>query len=327
MGSLTAHLLEPGDHGRLPFHPSCPVCRRERLSGTLSTEPVVSRRTQAVLAGGVLAFSAGTPGFAVAAGPDRQAEGIAAPADPTVGELHDPDFDPGGETPLPFETAPAPSDTADDDGAGAPIDAEPIDDPEGRLVPPVADDGLPTDEQTAPISEEMAPTTGDGPGGVTGTPPPSIPPPPTVPPPATGDVTEPDSSQTAPRRETERRDTAKPAPRDRHLPDEPAVVQAPVPPALPAVEANPTVPVAQPTSTPAASTAAGSEGGASLRNAQRYVVQPGDSLWSIAQRLIGAEASPAKIAREVHRLWSLNEERIATGDPDLLMVGTVLRLR
>ena len=29
--SLSHHLLEPGDHGRLGFHPGCPVCRRERL--------------------------------------------------------------------------------------------------------------------------------------------------------------------------------------------------------------------------------------------------------------------------------------------------------
>jgi nucleoid-associated protein YgaU len=58
-----------------------------------------------------------------------------------------------------------------------------------------------------------------------------------------------------------------------------------------------------------------------------YVVQPGDSLWSIAKRLVGREASAGRIAREVNRLWSLNRSRIATGDPDLLMVGTRLELR
>jgi nucleoid-associated protein YgaU len=58
-----------------------------------------------------------------------------------------------------------------------------------------------------------------------------------------------------------------------------------------------------------------------------YTVRPGDSLWSIARRLLGQGASPADIAREVSRLWELNRERIATGDPDLLMVGTKLRLR
>jgi nucleoid-associated protein YgaU len=58
-----------------------------------------------------------------------------------------------------------------------------------------------------------------------------------------------------------------------------------------------------------------------------YVVQPGDSLWSIAKRLLGRDASPGSIAREVNRLWSLNRSRIATGNPDLLMVGTRLELR
>ena len=62
------------------------------------------------------------------------------------------------------------------------------------------------------------------------------------------------------------------------------------------------------------------------RNASFYVVQPSDSLWSIAKRLLGPNASPARVAREVNRLWSLNRDRIATGDPDLLMVGTRLEL-
>ena len=35
----------------------------------------------------------------------------------------------------------------------------------------------------------------------------------------------------------------------------------------------------------------------------------------------------AAIAREVNRLWELNRERIGTGDPDLVMVGTRLMLR
>ncbi|HLH64152.1 MAG TPA: LysM domain-containing protein [Solirubrobacteraceae bacterium] len=67
------------------------------------------------------------------------------------------------------------------------------------------------------------------------------------------------------------------------------------------------------------------------RRAQRgdrtHVVEPGESLWSIASDLLGRDASPAAIAREVHHLWQLNKERIGTGDPNLLMVGTRLVLR
>ena len=57
------------------------------------------------------------------------------------------------------------------------------------------------------------------------------------------------------------------------------------------------------------------------------VVQAGDSLWSIAKRLLGPDASPAEIARKVSRLWDINEDRIGTGRPDLLLVGTKLKLR
>jgi resuscitation-promoting factor RpfA len=326
MGSLTPHLLEPGDHGRLPFHPSCPVCRRERLHGTLSQEPVVSRRTQAVLASGVLAFSAGAPGLAGAAAPDRQAEGIAAPEDPAVGEIDDPAFDPGGETSLPFETAPAPSETAEeDDGVGAPIDAEPVDDPDGRLAPLAAEEGAPMADDAAPVPEEVPPATGDEVSGATETPPS-----PPAEPPDTGEVTVPDP----PADQSERRDSAYRAERERrHLDNVPAagvhaqeepVLQPPTPPP-PADDGYITVPATQPAAATAA--AAGPERGSSLRGARAYVVQPGDSLWSIAKRILGADASPARIAREVDRLWSLNQERIATGDPDLLHVGTDLRLR
>ena len=41
----------------------------------------------------------------------------------------------------------------------------------------------------------------------------------------------------------------------------------------------------------------------------------------------GGDATIARVAREVHELWKLNRERIATGDPDLILIGTVLRLR
>ena len=63
------------------------------------------------------------------------------------------------------------------------------------------------------------------------------------------------------------------------------------------------------------------------RGDRQHTVTPGQSLWSIAAALRGPDASAAEIAREVNRLWTINEERIATGNPDLLMVGTRLKLR
>jgi len=56
-----------------------------------------------------------------------------------------------------------------------------------------------------------------------------------------------------------------------------------------------------------------------------HVVRPGESLWSIATRLVPATATNAHVAREVQRLWRLNRDRLR--QPDLLPVGTVLRLR
>lgn len=58
----------------------------------------------------------------------------------------------------------------------------------------------------------------------------------------------------------------------------------------------------------------------------RYVVRPGDSLWSIASARLGAGASSAAIAAEVHRLWKLNAAAIEGGDPNLIKPGQQLRL-
>ena len=58
-----------------------------------------------------------------------------------------------------------------------------------------------------------------------------------------------------------------------------------------------------------------------------HVVLAGESLWSIANDLLGGDASVAQVAREVNRLWERNSDRIGTGNPDLLMVGTRLALR
>jgi nucleoid-associated protein YgaU len=77
----------------------------------------------------------------------------------------------------------------------------------------------------------------------------------------------------------------------------------------------PATPVSQPPSPPAREI----EGAA-------YTVRAGDSLWSIARRLLGPEASAGRIAREVNRLWELNRDRIGTGNPSLINVGTVIKL-
>jgi LysM domain len=354
LGSLTAHLLEDGDHGRLGFHPSCPVCRQERLFGSLLSEPVISRRLQAALASGVLAFSAAAPATAIAAEPDRQQEGVMAPEQPTGGvtqqpgggEADTPDFDPGDETPLPVEVAPAPGSPltgggSDDTGEGPPVDSEPVDDPEGRLLATEPETETPAPESDAPVPPgEEAPTVPAPPPSNTApieVPPaepttPAAPVAPDAPGAALQSEVDPNESESEQIREltgTSATDQTPPTSSG----SAPSAAPSP-PPAvtIPAQGPPPASPLAAPPATePAhlvqAAAPAQTAPQPAARNARFHVVQPGESLWSIARKLLGADASPAQIAREVNRLWELNKDRIGTGNPDLLKVGTRLTLR
>ena len=341
MGSLTAHLLESGDHGRLRFHPSCPVCRQERLHGTLSSEPVVPRRAQALLAGGVLALSASAPAASIAQEPDRQSEGVAAPEGPGGLELDDPAFDPGGDTALSFDTAPAPAAPADgdDSGEGAPLDVEPTVDLDARLAPFAETDAAPDDEQSAvPPAETLPPESAVPPSDAA--PDAAIPPGASAQPDVPGGPGEPLNSpagDVAPGQRPTPADARRAHGVAAHLPtrahytradthsntDAPASSQRVSDGAGASPGWTETSPVAQTDSSPPVD----AEDAPLARGPASYVVQPGDSLWSIARRLLGRDASAGRIAREVNRLWTLNRSRIATGDPDLLMVGTRLELR
>jgi hypothetical protein len=55
-------------------------------------------------------------------------------------------------------------------------------------------------------------------------------------------------------------------------------------------------------------------------------VKPGDSLWSIARGLVGADAGNEAIEHKLVAIWNLNSKRIGTGDPNLVFVGTRLRI-
>lgn len=58
--------------------------------------------------------------------------------------------------------------------------------------------------------------------------------------------------------------------------------------------------------------------------AGRVVVERGDSLWTIARRVLGRDASDEAVWQEVVSIWDRNESRIGTGDPNLIFAGTVL---
>jgi hypothetical protein len=347
MASLTAHLVESGDHGRLGFHASCPVCRQERLVGSLPSDPIISRRAQAALASGVLALSAVGPPAALAQESDQQVEGGSGPGG--VGGMGETDTGETGSeqshTPMPdsdAEIAPpsrpdpppatelgSPVPPSGDDGSSdldqvVPLETEPVENPgndlELRSQPElnnqpdeVVQPDPPAEAAPAPLAPEApmeAPVTVQ---------PPAAPVPPEAP--NRSHATAP-ADQTLERTTgTKRADYTLPAAArggvslassapDERSPTEVAGTAAPEP---------------QPTGERSERAARAAPPRASH---QRFlVVRPGDSLWSIAKRLLGPDASSAQIAREVAQLWKLNGERIGTGRPDLLMVGTKLRLR
>lgn len=126
---------------------------------------------------------------------------------------------------------------------------------------------------------------------------------------ASAPVSEPVANESivAPKREPAERSTASThtAPAEAPAPVEPAE-EPPPPPHPVAVPADP---------------------GRGLAGKDSYVVRPGDCLSHIAAGVLSPGADALEIEEEVERLWRLNEDRIGTGDPDLIYPGTVLRLR
>jgi hypothetical protein len=259
------------------------------ISPDLQSGPSTGRRLLALVLCSMLVLASVFPGVALAGEADSEGEGTT----PQVELPEPPDFDPGGEE-TDLEEAPA-TGAGEEDGA---VEVE----PEVDITTP------PTGEVTSAATETPVE--------------PPAPPAVTVPEPATSAsesepvqqaAAEPPNSEpvanqsiTAPRRMP-----------DRHRPSGQTLGEVP-PPAEPAPqEAPPPKPVA----------AASNGSGRNLTGKRSYRVRPGDCLWAIAAELLRPSAGNAEIALEVQRLWRLNASRIGTGSPDLLMVGTELRLR
>src|SRR5262245_10847853 len=105
MASLSAHLRQDGDHGRLGFHPLCPVCCDERLAGTLPSDAIVSARTKALLAAGVLAASAASPASVLAAGGDQESQGAGETTNASGDEWANTGAAPGSSDDLPADSS------------------------------------------------------------------------------------------------------------------------------------------------------------------------------------------------------------------------------
>lgn len=310
MNSLNEHLRAGAFHDRLPFHASCPICIDRRLHGQLDAATLVSVRTQAAVVAGLVAASAVLPpAAALAVEADHTTEGTAvvsgaAPTDPAASSDYDPG---GGETSLPDQPpaapspAPEPDPVADDAG---PVDAV----SQGEAPDPVVDSGTPPStpqaEPVAAASEQPAPAETT----------PAAPSP--APAPAVSSAAEQTSPETSSAPEKKKRATKH---RTRVADSSPAAVVAAAPtPVASASAAAVSAPVT--TGVPSRATPVSISGDV-------HVVQPGESLWTIADAVLGGEASTAAIAREVNRLWELNKAQIGTGNPDLVAVGTRLELR
>jgi hypothetical protein len=329
MRSLIAHLGDQASHDRLPFHPSCPICRQTRLTGQLPADELLPSRTQALLAAGVLAVSSAAPGaVAFAAEQDQQQDGTAAVTQTTTDPADSPEFDPGGTaTDLPNTAPPvpqtqAPPDPGNDDTAA--VDQTSATNPNDPVVD--LGDGSDSTATGPATSTVVAPSTTASDTSTTAVTAPT-------PAPATTDTTAPPTSTPAPAppeasvapQGARRASRSSRGARRLHEPAKAArgraVYVSPSPAAPTAVTqvAAPSATVAA-TSTPA--------GGEHAKPGDRmHTVLPGESLWTIATDLLGREATTAKVAREVHRLWQLNRDRIGTGDPNLVIAGTRLELR
>jgi hypothetical protein len=323
--SLSAHLTAgAAEHGRLAFHPDCPRCRAERLAGSLEADSLASRRGQAALAAGLLAFSTGTgPALAQVPEPDQHQEVTPGGEPPGL----EPDFDPGGDDTFDYDTAPIPGGPEaggqEDEGMGPPVETEPTTDPDAQLL--LQEEHAPAPVPPAP-EPVPAPTPAPPPAPATPVPPASEPPAAELQQPAG----QPEQRQTSRERKAPER-----PPETHEVERRPVIGTSPTPPpesAAPFAQAvtSPAPPTTAPVSEPSTPTTAPvsqpSEPAQRPIGGPSYTVRAGDSLWSIARRLLGPEASAGRIAREVNRLWELNQDRIGTGNPNLIHVGTVLKL-
>jgi LysM domain len=341
VNSLSAHLTAGPDHGQLQFHAACAVCRNQRLAGALS-DTVLSARAQAGLLAAALAAGTLVPGSAAAASDDSRPptaaasqvpspaptpapEPVPAPAPdvPPVG-ADETQESPADEAPHMRELLTSPeagTDTEGEDVSGEPTEPAPAPIPLGQAPTepaPVEAAPVPLGQPPAPSPPLVPPSAAPQSGSA---PPPQPPPAPVTPSPAadreqnaTGDPAdpgvkrEPRGRRAKPRRPAAQRVHSEAVPERENAP-------AHVGASVPAATAT-TALVPQPSK----------QVGDPITDAI-YTVQPGDSLWSIASRLVGPSASAARVARELNRLWELNRDRIGTGDPSLIYAGTVLRIQ
>jgi len=335
MASLHRHLqLQGADHDRLDFRPDCPHCQH-RLAGTYPDARLMSRRTGAAAAAGLVAASALAP-TAPALAKDDKPVGVPDPSSPPA-VVKDPHRGGGDMPPL--------RQPRDDRGPPSTVPRLPTppkvkvhvprpDQPLRQLQPKPAPEHKP-----APEPPQSAPAPPPAPKPKPKAAPPAAPPKPTAPAPqpeAPSKDPSGDERQRAPRhaqapnsssgsdegsgrasrgdaRESDRAASAGPRKAGDSDPPGGAAAKASKAETSPGSAHSHK---ADPTAT--------SDAGAS---ASSHRVRPGESLWLIAEQTLGGQANDAQVAAEVQRLWQLNAARIGTGDPNLVYAGQELRTR
>lgn len=275
------------------------------MFGTHARRSRVTRSLAAVL-GMVLIFGSLAPPFALAEG-DREGVG-AAPPGPILGQGPEP----GSEETSLEEVPIAPGEEVIEEIVpSAPEEIElappPVPPPAAVTEPP------PVTQEVAPppVTSEPAPATEPGPVYGTEEPEPIYEPPPTDAAPVENEtIVAPSGSAAIPSGQSKRGGP------------NPAAAHQSVPP--PAEEPAP-VPVQPPEPAVSVAPFSGDRAG-SLAGHTSYKVVEGDCLWAIAEGVLPAGATIAEIEAEVARLWKLNASRIGTGDPNLILVGTILRI-
>ena len=279
----------------------------------VGTAPV--RWTRSAITSVFLAIAAVAPAASIAAEPDSSQEGGGSPGQVADPNSDSPTFDPGGETDLPYDTGPGSTDGSPD---AAPLESEPVDDPEGRAAPfAEPQTPAPSGPEEAPARPlEESPPVAPAPGFPIETPPsaPDSSPQLAIPPQHLG--AEPGS---APR--SRRQTWTVVASADQSQSEPVGLASEASPGETAGAEAAETAPTA--------STANYNEATRRPKASGKpiHIVRPGESLWTIAEDLLDSDASATSIAAEVARLWELNSDRIPSGDPDLIAVGQRLRLR
>jgi hypothetical protein len=262
------------------------------ISPGLRSGPSPGRRVLTLALCAMLVLASTLPAVAFAGEADSEGTGTAPPVEAPGA----PDFDPGGEE-ASLEDAPATGGA--EEGA---VEVEPEVDLEApapaEVISAVGDTEF---EEPQAQPEELPPTTV----------------PASEPEPVQQAATEPapsepvaNSSLAAPKQRAAGRGKG-------HEQDSPAAVTT-------STESTEEEPPSSPT--PERQAPAPVDSGRSLAGKRFYTVQPGDCLWHIAAALLPG-ADDGEVAGEVMRLWQLNEDRIGTGDPNLIYAGTELRLR